>query len=138
MPGDNARRLATSQHSRHDGVTHVEGAGQVDRQHVIPNILCQLGEGFPLTLAGVVDEEVDRAQFCIHCSNCLVHCLVIAHVDDVSACLVAKGAQRLGSRLQQFLADLKPDNFAAFTSQREGHLLAQPLASASDERPLST
>ena len=91
-----------------------------------------------MTLAGVVDEKVDRTQIRIDCINCLVHCLVIAHIDDATACLVAKGAQCLGSRLQQFRADLKPDNFAALSSQGEGHLLAQPLASASDERPLST
>ena len=130
---DDARVLGFHQHA-HEGFHGVEGALEIGVEHGVPVLLLHAHEQAVAGDAGVVDEDVHRAEFVADFLGEFLHGGVIGHIHGVGG----GGAGKLGVDFLRGLAAARGAaahhrDLGTLRGKRAGDFLADSTASSGDD-----
>ena len=125
---------APRSHARHDGLRAEEGGLEVDRQRAVEILFRDVVEASRLGAAGIVDQNVDRAEALFHASNHGLHGRANRDVGAEGSGFAAAVADGFGDGLSLLSAFAIVDgDRCSRLGQRQGNRLADAARAAGDQ-----
>ena len=129
--------MALLDHARNAGLGDDERRVEVNVDHLAEIGRAHFEHRDALDDAGVVDQNVDHADFLANLGDGLLHCFLIGHVADIAVrldALLLVGSQTL---VDQILIDIVENDGRARRRQRVGNREADAVGRAGDESNLA-
>ena len=124
-------------HALQHRVMHVERPVQVDRDDPLPQILVGVEEGSGPVPAGVVDHDVDGAEFALDAGHGGDHRLLAGQVDRIGTGGAARLPDGAGHRFGGVLVDVEDRDGSALLTETPADRRPDAAGAAGDDRHLT-